>query len=120
MKYFDAPDSPSLPPCWGRLALTLLAVPLMIMSCGTAPQVQSQPDLPQITATTITHPQAYFHFLRGYLAEMDHESSHALEEYRQGLEYDPTSVYLKIRVAHIYFAKGEMAEARTTPTRSPT
>ena len=111
MNYIVSTNSASMVPSWGRLALTLLAVPIMIMSCGTAPQVKSRPDFPRITSTPKTHPQAYFHFLRGYLAEMDHESTRALEEYRQGLEYDPTSAYLKIRIAHIYFANGEMTAA---------
>ena len=111
MKNLDVPHTAPMTPSWGRLAMTLLGVPMMIMSCGTAPQMQSQPEHPHITVTTVTHSQAYFHFLRGYLAEIDHDRPLALEEYRKGLKYDPTSAYLKIRMANIHFTNGELSAA---------
>ena len=96
---------------WGRLAMTLVALPMIIMSCGTAPQVAPRQVPPRITSTPATHPQAYFHFLRGYLAELEQESPRALDEYRQGLKYDPNSAYLKLQIANLYFASGEMSAA---------
>ena len=111
MPSFDIPHTSFLVPSWGRLALTILVVPMMIISCGTAPQFKSSPDYPEITIAPVTHPQAYYHFLRGYLAEINHDSSIALQEYRQGLKYDPNSAYLRIRIARIHFANGELSEA---------
>ena len=97
--------------CWGRLGLALLAVPMMIMSCGTAPQVNQELDPSHRDTPSITDPHASFHFLRGYLAELANDHSRALEEYRQGLEYDQDSAFLKTRIAKLYFLNGEMSAA---------
>ena len=112
MKYFGTCEASQSPHCyWGRITLVLLAVPMMIMSCGTAPQGKKPTLHSPAHYSSITDPQASFHFLRGYLAELANEHSRALEEYRKGLDYDPTSVFLKTRIAKLYFSNGEMSAA---------
>ena len=112
MKYFGTSEVGEHPHCgWGRITLVLLAVPMMIMSCGTAPQGK-KPALPSPAHfSSMTDPQASFHFLRGYLAELANEHSQALEEYHKSLDYDSSSVFLKTRIAKLYFSNGEMTAA---------
>lgn len=45
------------------------------------------------------------------MAELKQEPSNAIAEYQAALRGDPTSVFLKVRVAALYFSKGEIAEA---------
>ena len=97
--------------CYGRLSLVLLATPLLILSCGTAPQGKpSSIDSPPPVAS-LTSPEAYYYFLRGYLTELANQPNQAIEEYRKGLRVDPDSVFLKTRIAKLYFSNGEMTAA---------
>ena len=112
MKYVGTSEVRQHPHCcWGRFTLVLLAVPMMIMSCGTAPQGKKPALQSPAHFSSITDPQASFHFLRGYLAELANEHSRALEEYRKSLDYDSSSVFLKTRIAKLYFSNGEMTAA---------
>ena len=97
--------------CWGRLSLVLLATPLLILSCGTAPQGKPHSIDSPSHVSTLTNPQAYYHFLRGYLTELANKPDQAIEEYRKGLRVDPNSVFLKIRIAKLYFSNSEMSAA---------
>ena len=94
MKLFDTSEGRRYPHCgWGRFTLVLLAVPMMIMSCGTAPQSKKPPLPAPAQYSSMEDPQASFHFLRGYLAELANEHSVALKEYRKSLDYDSSSVF---------------------------
>ena len=97
--------------CCGRFSLVLIAIPLLVLSCGTAPQgkpsiVESHPP-----TSSLIRPEAYYHFLRGYLMELSNQPIQALEDYREGLRVDPDSIFLKTRMAKLYFSSGEMASA---------
>ena len=81
------------------------------MSCGTASQVPRQGAEDSILEISSLPSEAYFHFLRGYLAELAKEPDRAIEEYQIGLEYDPESLFLRTRMAQLYFSNGEMASA---------
>ncbi len=100
-------------PLWlGRMCTCVIGIPLLIVSCGTAPQLsllaQNSSSLP-IQETT--HPQAYYHFLQGSLAELDNNGVKALEAYQTGLSFDPDSVFLKFRIAKLHFGLAQMLAA---------
>ena len=58
-----------------RLRTCVFSIPLLIVSCGTAPQPALNEPLGSSTIQEITHPQAYYHFLRGSLAELNNDGS---------------------------------------------
>ncbi|GJL54689.1 MAG: hypothetical protein NPIRA02_18210 [Nitrospirales bacterium] len=88
-----------------------LATPLLILSCGTAPQgTPALPPPPKPVAAHV-HPQAYYHFLRGYMAELANNSTEAIAEYQRGLRIDPGSAFLKLRIATLHFSNSEMSLA---------
>jgi len=97
--------------CWARLSLVLLATPLFILSCGTAPQGVPKLSPPPKEVSARVNPQAYYHFLRGYMAELANNPVVAIEEYRKGLRVDADSVFLKIRIATLHFSNSEMSSA---------
>jgi tetratricopeptide (TPR) repeat protein len=106
-------DSGSTFPLWlGRIRTCLLGIPLLIVSCGTAPQlgVHGQETASSTTQET-THPQAYYHFLQGSLAELNNDSLQALESYQAGLTFDPDSIFLKFRIAKLHFRLAQMPAA---------
>ena len=101
-----------------RAVLSLLAVPAVLASCASTPQLgeasdqaAGTPEARRTTAVPPTHPLAYDHFLLGYQAELDKDSERAIEEYLHALRRDPTSVFLKSRLASLYFSTGKIAEA---------
>ena len=96
---------------WGRFSLALLATPLLILSCGTAPKGKPDSIESPHKVSTFKNPQGYYYFLRGYLSELANKPVQAIEEYREGLRVDPDSVFLKTRIAKLYFSNGEMAAA---------
>ena len=96
---------------WGRVSLALLATPLLILSCGTAPHGKPQSIDSPHTVSSLKNPQAYYYFLRGYLNELANKPGQAIEEYRDGLRVDPESIFLKTRIAKLYFSNGEMTAA---------
>ena len=94
-----------------RLRTCVFSIPLLIVSCGTAPQPALNEPLGSSTIQEITHPQAYYHFLRGSLAELNNDGSKALEAYQAGLRFDPDSVFLKFRIAKLHFTMAQMSAA---------
>ena len=84
---------------------------LLVVSCGTAPQSAFNKQDPPLIVEEIVHPQAYFHFLRGSLAELNSDGSEALEAYQMGLTFDPDSIFLKFRIAKLHFALAQMNAA---------
>ena len=99
-------------PCWlSRIRTGLFSIPLLIVSCGTAPQPALHEQERPATIQEISHPQAYYHFLRGSLAELNNEGLKALEAYQVGLTFDPDSIFLKLRIAKIHMALAQMPAA---------
>jgi tetratricopeptide (TPR) repeat protein len=97
----------------GRLRTLLWGIPLLVVSCGTAPQPSLQGQETSITPTSreAYNPQAYYHFLRGSLAELNNDGEKALEEYQAGLAFDTNSVFLKFRLAKLHFSMAHMTAA---------
>jgi len=95
----------------GRVRVVLLGIPLLIASCGTASHVGLPGQESSSTNQEIVHPQAYYHFLRGSLAELNNEGVKALEAYQAGLTFDPDSIFLKFRIAKLHFSLAHMTAA---------
>lgn len=96
---------------FGSLKAIFLGVPLLFVSCGTAPQPHLSPSTPAPQATEITHPRAYYHFLRGALYELNNDAEKSIQEYQAGLDLDQDSNFLKYRLAKLYFATGQKTAA---------
>lgn len=96
-----------------KIQTILLGIPLLVVSCGTAPQLQPGGGFTGQTVKPqeVSHPQAFYHFLQGYLAEINSEGLKALKEYQQGLRFDPNSSFLKFRIAKLHFLAGETDKA---------
>jgi tetratricopeptide (TPR) repeat protein len=47
----------------------------------------------------------------GYQAEMDQDTERAIKEYQTALQHDPSSDFLKARLAVLYFTTGDMVSA---------
>jgi len=89
----------------------VFSIPLLIVSCGTAPQPVLYEQVNSSTIQEKVHPQAYYHFLRGSLAEMNNDGSQALEAYQAGLRFDPDSIFLKFRIANLHYSLAQMTAA---------
>ena len=99
-------------PMWlGQLRTLLWGIPLLVVSCGTAPQPALQGQEAILATREATHPQAYYHFLRGSLAELNNDAAKALEEYQAGLAFDTDSIFLKFRLAKLHFSMAHMTAA---------
>ncbi len=99
-------------PLWlGRIRTCVLGIPLLIVSCGTAPHLGLHGKESSSTNQEIVHPQATYHFLRGSLAELNNDGVKALEAYRAGLTFDPDSIFLKFRIAKLHFSLAQMTAA---------
>ena len=59
------------------------------------------------------HPQseAYYHFLLGEIARIEERDEVAIEEYRKVINYDPTSSFVRLRLARILAKYGFLEEA---------
>ena len=106
---------------WMRAAIPLLVVLSTMASCTTAPKAEtrlastSQPlQAPSTPAPLPKDSRAYFHFLLGYEAELNQDTGSAIREYQLALRSDPSSVYIKSRLAVLYFSLGDMAHAIET------
>jgi len=55
--------------------------------------------------------RASYHFMLGYQAELEQETEQAIKEYQLALQTDPSSNYLKARLAVLYFATGDVPAA---------
>ncbi|RMH06710.1 MAG: tetratricopeptide repeat protein [Nitrospirae bacterium] len=94
---------------WEHALFSWGALPLLIVSCAALPDgIPVHHHNETVQEETRETAQAYFHFLRGSLAELAHDYGSALTEYQIGLRYDPDSVYLRLRLASLYFSRGEM------------
>lgn len=94
-----------------RIQACVLGIPLLIASCGTAPQSALHEQVDSTTIQEITHPQASYHFLLGSLAELNNDGPKALEAYQVGLSFDPDSIFLKFRIAKLHYALAHMTAA---------
>ena len=73
----------------------------------------SQPSrrLPLVPMPSSSDSRASYHFLLGYQAELEQETEQAIKEYQLALQTDPSSNYLKARLAVLYFTAGDVPTA---------
>ncbi len=104
---FSFPRLKRTPRGWQeRLLVTFLVIPLAVVSCAAVPDVKHVSRAASSEAAL--PPQAYYHFLQGYMAELSENFPQALEHYRTGLQFDPDSVFLRFRMASLYFTSGNI------------
>ncbi len=94
-----------------RVRTCLFSIPLLIVSCGTAPQLGVHEKESSSPVRETIPPQAYYYFLQGSLAELNNDSVGALEAYQAGLTFDPDSIFLKFRIAKLHFRLAQVSAA---------
>jgi len=106
---------------WMRAAVPLIVALSTVASCTTAPKAEtrlastSHPlQAPSTPAPVPKDSRAYYHFLLGYEAELNQDTGSAIREYQLALRSDPASVYIKSRLAVLYFSLGDMTHAIET------
>ncbi len=116
-----SPRAGVLPGGWlERVLVMFLLVPLVVVSCAAVPE----PEPDSVTQPEFVLPPppapAQYHFLQGYLAELANDVPKAVFEYRAALQFDPKSVFLRVRLAALQFLSGNMQRAVATLDRIPT
>jgi tetratricopeptide (TPR) repeat protein len=99
--------------------LNLIACSLLFQACTAAPpRPPATPVIASVLASAPAKPslpqgdaRASYHFMLGYQAEMEQNPEQAIKEYQTALQHDPSSDYLKARLAVLYFATGDLASA---------
>ena len=102
-----------------RTTVVLLAsLACVTAACQSAPQARPAPPVTPVAAPTIprvapssSDSRASYHFLLGYQAELEQETEQAIKEYQLALQTDPTSNYLKARLAVLNFTAGDVPAA---------
>ncbi len=91
-----------------RLLVTLLVIPLAVVSCAAVPDPKTEFVAEAVSPEQVLPPLAYYHFLQGYMAELAEEFPEALENYRAGLQFDPDSAFLRFQMASLHFTSGNI------------
>ncbi|MDL1888566.1 tetratricopeptide repeat protein [Nitrospirales bacterium NOB] len=100
-----------------RLASVLMTVGGLITACQSAPPVLPVAPPPPAVPTasrpipSSTDSRASYHFMLGYQAELEQNTEQAIKEYQLALQTDPTSHYIKARLAVLSFAAGDVPAA---------
>lgn len=98
------------------LRLTLWIIGVLPMAAGVPSFAHAaEPVTVSVTASSslrVPDPKAYYHFLRGYQAELANDTGTAQEEYLKALALDPASVVLHLRLAALYHTQGEHGKAQ--------
>ncbi len=110
-------------PARGALRVRATVVLLASLSCVTAACQTTPPARPAAPVAPAAAPvlprlvspssdsRASYHFLLGYQAELDQETEQAIKEYQLALQTDPSSNYLKARLAILNFTAGDVPAA---------
>ena len=94
-----------------RVVVICLVIPLAVASCAAVPESKDTSFSEAVPPEQSLAPMAYYHFLRGYLAELAENFPKALEQYRAGLQFDPDSTFLRFQMASLYFISGNLQKA---------
>ena len=98
-----------------RTTLLFLFLSGAIVACAASPQPQT--TLPPPATAALQPPpsapesDATYHFMMGHQAELAQDLDTALKEYHTALKVDPNSREVKARLAALYFALGDLAQA---------
>lgn len=94
------------------LLVILMGSSLLAASCSSVSQATTPADEPaSVELSPSGDPRSYYDFMLGYQAELNQETGQALQRYLNALREDPSSRFLKARIAALYFARGDMAKA---------
>ena len=91
-----------------HIVAIFLVIPLAAASCVAVPESEDASFSKVASPEQSLSPMAYYHFLRGYLSELDEDFTKALEQYRAGLQFDSDSAFLRVRMASLYFSSGNI------------
>jgi tetratricopeptide (TPR) repeat protein len=98
--------------------LVLATLFCFTVACHSVPSVRPAPPViptiapvPPRAIPSSSDSRASYHFMLGYQAELEQEAEQALKEYQLALQTDPSSSYLKARMAVLYFATGDVPSA---------
>ncbi len=99
----------------GLNALLIAAIPSIIAACAAAPRTDIVSP-PGSTPAETRSPSAVdarssYHFMLGYQAELAQDTERAIQEYQAALRTDPTSRFLKARLAALLFSAGDLMSA---------
>lgn len=96
----------------------LAALSCVTAACQTTPPARPAAPVAPAAASAVprvvpssSDSRASFHFLLGYQAELDQETELAIKEYQLALQTDPSSNYLKARLAILNFTAGDVPAA---------
>lgn len=97
-----------------KMMLPFLVLSSAMVACAASPQPQT--TLPPPAAAVPPPPSApesdaTYHFMMGHQAELAQDLDAALKEYHTALKVDPKSREVKSRLAALYFALGDLAQA---------
>ena len=107
----------------GHVTVRAVAVLLTLLSCvttacqSTPPTRSAPPVVPTVAPVAprampfTSDSRASYHFLLGYQAELEQETEQAIKEYQLALQTDPSSNYLKARLAVLSFTAGDVPAA---------
>jgi tetratricopeptide (TPR) repeat protein len=98
------------------LRVTLWSTGLLAVTAGVPSFVYAVEPVP-VSATApvsqrVPDAKAYYHFVRGYHAELANDAGTAQEEYHKALALDPNSVVIHLRLATLYHTRGEHGKAQ--------
>ncbi len=95
-----------------RARAMFTATCLLAVSCSSVATIPAEgPSVPRTEAAYSDDPGAYYDFMLGYQAELEQDTEQALRRYLNALEGDPSSGFLKARIAALYFARGDIPNA---------
>ena len=104
--------------CVASTLFGLAACAVLMQACTSPVRSAPSPAVASAVASAPAKPvlpqgdsRASYHFMLGYQAEMDQDTDRAIKEYQTALQHDPSSDFLKARLAVLYFATGDMVSA---------
>jgi tetratricopeptide (TPR) repeat protein len=104
--------------CRAATVLGVVACSVFYQGCATPAPSAPPPAVASVVASAPVKPtlpqgdsRASYHFMLGYQAEMDQDTERAIKEYQVALQHDPSSDFLKARLAVLYFATGDVISA---------
>src|SRR3972149_9956549 len=83
---------------------------ISIMACSALRPVSNDGTRDRLTTMD---PRAYYHFIRGYSAELDGDHETAYKAYQEALYFDQKSVSLLNQVATLMLKRGDSREAQS-------
>jgi len=99
---------------WSRGVVCVATIGLSSMTEAAQPASTAPPSVASAPspATRASDPKAYYHFLRGYQAELSNDVATAQAEYQKALARDADSAAIHLRLATLAQASGDHEQAQ--------